>query len=318
VAAYDEPGSALTFVALHPDGCRAVSGNAKGELRLWDPRASCCLWSINAHGARITGAAIDAVAGRILSTSWDKTLKVWDMESGQGLETHSGHSRVVGIFERPSGASRYWAVSRSFDCRTLKIWALTGGEREKTLTHPLAGFLSFAFLPDGQRVVSGGWEGQVNLWDLETGACLEGKKVHQAAITTTAVLRDGLRVITGDASGALGVWNLETGAVRLIPDAHRGRVMSLSVACDERSVAVSGGADERVRGWDLTTFQRISEWTAASTVTTSALGRSAPRPIDQGYRLPALVSSRTLVAIGDEAGNLSFFEWSPFARPFAD
>src|SRR5262249_52129034 len=104
---------------------------------------------------------------------------------------------------------------------------------------------------------------------------------------------------------------VETGAQKLLPRAHEGRVTSLSVTGDERPLAVTGGADARVRGWDLTSITRLAEWTAATAVTTSALGRSAPRAVEQGYRLTAIQASRTRVAIGDRAGNMSFFEWAP-------
>jgi WD40 repeat protein len=202
-------------------------------------------------------------------------------------------------------------IWRSFDHRTLRIWGLATSRHVQTLVHAQEGFLCFAFFPDGRRAISGGWHGEVDLWDVETGARLGSTQVHRAEITAAAVLGDGRRVITGDASGGLGVWDVESGAVKLLPHAHEGRVTSLSVTGDGRPLAVSGGVDERVRGWDLTTVTCLSEWTAATAVTTSALGRSAPQAVEQGYRLPAVVTSRTLVAIGNRAGNMSFFEWSP-------
>src|SRR5262249_38999820 len=219
------------------------------------------IWTLKfAHGARITGAAIDAEAGRILSTSWDKTVKVWDMESGHGLDTQHGHSKLFGISTRPYPGEGHRVVWRSFDYRTLRIWSFDAARHVQTLVHAKEGFLCFAFFADGRRAISGGWNGEVDLWDIETGVCLASTQIHKAEVTAAAILGDGRRVITGDASGGLGVWDIETGAKELLQRAHEGRVTSLSVTGDERPLAVTGGADERVRGWDLGAMTRLAEW----------------------------------------------------------
>src|SRR6185503_16284698 len=138
--AHEPLASALICIALHRDGCRAVSGSADGELRIWDPRASRCLRAIDAHTGRITAVAIDPEAGQILSTSWDKSLKTWDVESGDCLRTLFGHSKLFGVSERAYRSDGHRVVSRSFDYRTLKIWSPSGGSRAETLIHHQAGF----------------------------------------------------------------------------------------------------------------------------------------------------------------------------------
>ena len=58
---------------------------------------------------------------RVISASDDKTLKVWDLESGRELATLEGHaSRVVACVATPDGRR---VVSASDD-KTLKVWDL--------------------------------------------------------------------------------------------------------------------------------------------------------------------------------------------------
>ncbi len=58
---------------------------------------------------------------RALSTSWDNTLKVWDLDSGKELLTLQGHSDWVrGVAVTPDGRR---ALSASAD-NTLKVWDL--------------------------------------------------------------------------------------------------------------------------------------------------------------------------------------------------
>ena len=59
-----------------------------------------------------------------VTASDDRTLKVWDLESGQVLSTLYGHSGWVnGVALAPDGKR---AVSVSDD-HTLKVWDLEGG-----------------------------------------------------------------------------------------------------------------------------------------------------------------------------------------------
>jgi WD40 repeat protein len=306
--------SAVTCVALHPDGRRAATGSADGVLRLWDPEAVRCLSAIDAHAGQITAVTIDPGAGQILSAGADKTTKAWDLTSGACLRTLWSHFKPFCISARTGSTNGVQVASRSFDYRTLKIWSLEGPRSPETLIHGHAGFLCFAFLPDGLVGVSGGWEGSMTLWDLSTGARLDHRTAHSAEITRVAIQGDGLRAVAADADGGLMIWDLSKGTVQRLPDAHRGRVTSLAVVGDERPLAITGGADERVRGWDLLTLSCMTEWRTTRPVTACALGRSDARPAELGYRAPALGPCRTLVAIGDEVGNMNFFEWAPEAR----
>jgi WD40 repeat protein len=58
---------------------------------------------------------------RTVSSSDDKTLKVWDLETGRALRTLEGHSNWVRGVAVTSDGQR--AVSASYD-HTLKVWDL--------------------------------------------------------------------------------------------------------------------------------------------------------------------------------------------------
>ena len=74
--------------------------------------------------------AVSPDGRRAVSASDDKTLKVWDLESGRELRTLQGHSDWVnGVAVSPDGRR---AVSASDD-KTLKVWDLETGRELRTL-----------------------------------------------------------------------------------------------------------------------------------------------------------------------------------------
>ena len=78
----------------------------------------------------VAGVAVTPDGKRAVSASWDKMLKVWDLESGWVLRTLEGHShRVSGVAVTADG---WRAVSASED-KTLKVWDLETGRTLRTL-----------------------------------------------------------------------------------------------------------------------------------------------------------------------------------------
>ena len=82
-----------------------------------------CLQALSGHSSIVAAVAV-LDADRIVSASYDKTLKVWSLASGECLQTLSGHSDwvyAVAVLD----ADRIVSGSRD---KTLKVWSLASGE----------------------------------------------------------------------------------------------------------------------------------------------------------------------------------------------
>ena len=89
---------------------------------MWTAGANCA--PSQATLARLEGVAVSADGRLAVSASDDKTLKVWDVDSGRELRTLKGHSaEVQGVAMTADGRL---AVSGSRD-NTLKVWDLNKG-----------------------------------------------------------------------------------------------------------------------------------------------------------------------------------------------
>jgi WD40 repeat protein len=77
------------------------------------------------HTGSVNGCAFSPDGQLALSTSWDQTLRLWDVMSGQTLRTFEGHTGPVdGCAFSPDGQQ---ALSASGD-DTLRLWDVASGQ----------------------------------------------------------------------------------------------------------------------------------------------------------------------------------------------
>jgi len=110
--------------------------------------------------------------GHSLVAAGDRTIRVWDVRSGQRLRSLRGHGHyVAAVALSPDGAPRRLIASGSYDT-TVKVWDAESGRCVLTLAGHSDIVTSVVFSPDGSRVASGSGDGTIRLWDAATGECL--------------------------------------------------------------------------------------------------------------------------------------------------
>ena len=148
--------------------------------------------------------AVTADGKRAVSASWDKTLKVWDLETGRALRTLRGHSdSVTGVAVTADGKR---AVSASWD-KTLKVWDLETGRAVRTLEGHSDFVYGVAVTADGKRAVSASRDKTLKVWDLETGLPLA--TFHCDASARCCTFASNQTIVAGDDGGHLHFLQLE-------------------------------------------------------------------------------------------------------------
>jgi WD40 repeat protein len=206
-----------------------------------------CIRTLEGHIQGVMSVSMTPNARFVVSGSYDKTLRLWDLETGACLKTMKGHSAAASFVSITPDAN--FAFSRSDD-GTFGLWDLRTGTCKKNIKGHNSNSLSLSITPDSRCAISGRLDNTVCLWDVETGECIKTLEGHTGDIFSVSMTPDARFVVSGSADKTVRFWNLETGKCIKILAGHVSHVLSVSVTPDAK-FAVSGSKDETVRFWDL-------------------------------------------------------------------
>jgi WD40 repeat protein/sterol desaturase/sphingolipid hydroxylase (fatty acid hydroxylase superfamily) len=111
-----------------------------------------------------------------------------------------------------------------------------------------------AISADGRRIVSGGDDGTVRVWDAAMGTTILTLTGHTRPVRSVAITADGRRIISGSFDRTVKVWDGATGREEFTLTGHTAPVLAAAVSADGQHI-VSGSVDLTVRVWDAATGQ---------------------------------------------------------------
>jgi WD40 repeat protein len=96
-----------------------------------------------------------------------------------------------------------------------------------------------AFAPDGQTVLSAGWDGQLRYWNVATGDRITSLKVSDKPLSACGFAPDGRSWLSGSMEGLLGIWSPDTRESILNFLAHTRPISSLCYSPDTKLLATT-------------------------------------------------------------------------------
>ncbi|MGI9470183.1 MAG: WD40 repeat domain-containing serine/threonine protein kinase [Rubripirellula sp.] len=138
-------------------------GDGRGNVRIWDTSSGELVVNLDTHRQIVRCVRWSPDGNRLASASDDMSVRVWDAVSGQvvaHLDSHTGGVRTVAWSSHRSRPR----LGAGCDNGTIKVWDLNVNRVTITLRGHENIVSSVLWTPDGQQLISAGWNGAIRTW----------------------------------------------------------------------------------------------------------------------------------------------------------
>ena len=204
--------------------------------------------------------------GSIVASDRDNTVRLWDAVTGQEIEREKNFwvafqgnftADINSITFSPDGQMIAGGIKAS---EVICLWDAATGENLRFMRENAPNGLHWvntvAFSPDSKILASGSEDGNLYLWDVETGRKLKTLTEATENIFSVAFSSDGKTLASGNAGNTIRLWDIATGEKLKTLTGHTNWVFSVAFSPDGQTLA-SGSWDHTIRLWDTTTGQQL-------------------------------------------------------------
>ncbi|MDH6099753.1 WD40 repeat domain-containing protein [Anabaenopsis sp. FSS-46] len=210
-------------------------------------------WRWQGHDRGVSSVTISPDGKTLASGSWDNTIKIWDVGTGELRRTLQGHDRgVYSLTISPDGKT----LASGSDDNTIKIWDLGTGELRRTLQGHDREVNSVTISPDGKTLASGSWDNTIKIWDVGMGDLWRTLEGHNGGVLSVTISPDGKTLASGSTDKTIRIWDVDTQKIIHTLEGHNSTVLSVTISPDGKTLA-SGSGDKTIKIWDLGTRDLI-------------------------------------------------------------
>lgn len=276
-------GDHVFAVAFSPDGKHVATGtnDPPHYVKIWDAETGALVRVLPgaedlAEGKPLPGhkdAVLSVVYSRdgkrLLTSSYDNTARLWDLETGNS-QAFQGHESWVWSAVFSPDEKRIVTASQD---GSAMVWSVETRKAGPPFLGHVGPVYAAAFSPDGEFVATAGYDNRVLLWepgkvkpfDFTTLFTDERNPppVYEALEGHTAAVRsvqfsppDGKWLLSGGNDNTVRVWNAANRTLHKTLRGHAGRVLSCVFAPDGKKV-LSGSHDHLAKIWSIAGYEEV-------------------------------------------------------------
>jgi WD40 repeat protein len=230
------------------------------------PNQAQLLYSLSGHKGAVNSVVFTPFNQQAISGSADKTIRVWDLKTGQTSQTLTSTNVISKIALSADGKTVH-GTGPSL-APNVKSWRRENGQLQRVITDFDSVVRSIDVNPSNGLLATGLLDGQIKIWDNETGKLLRILKGHTDAVSSVAFSPDSRFLVSSGVRSdrTVRVWDATTGEMlRTLLGGHQDWVLSVAVSPNGRYIA-SSSADKTIKLWDfesgllLKTFTGHTNW----------------------------------------------------------
>lgn len=243
-----------------------VSGGRDNKVITWDlherkstdddPEWGTKRKVLHGHSHFVQDLSLSLDSKYALSASWDKTIRLWDLQRGETVETFVDHSKDVLTCSLSADNKLIASGGRDKD---IKIWNTKGQCKYTVDDDKHSDWVScLRFSPDTKTPIlaSGSWDGQIKIFDPSTMALKHTFVGHTNAVTSLAFAQKAMYLASGGKDGNILLWNVEAGD--FIKSYNHSAPIN-QVLFSKINYWIAAATDSGIIFWDIVKEQVIAE-----------------------------------------------------------
>ena len=220
-----------------------------------------CVHTLPGHSDWVSAIAI-TTDGRLITGSFDQTLKVWNLNSGKLIQKLCDRGgEIYAIAPMQDGKT---LVTGSSD-QTIKLWDIDSGKSIYTFWEYSGSVRSVAVSPISPNannfapiLASGNFDKTVKLWHLGTRELIETLEGHSGVVGAVAFSPyPGGILASGSADGSIKIWDWERRNLLQTFSGDKGAIAAIAFSPNGQILA-SASSDKTVKLWHIPTGKRIA------------------------------------------------------------
>ncbi|HEX5219800.1 MAG TPA: serine/threonine-protein kinase [Verrucomicrobiae bacterium] len=158
----------ISGVAFSPDGTQLASASSDQTIRLWDLKTRKVTAALRGHEDEIYCLAISTDGKKLISGAKDGSVRLWNVPATKRPPGLRVLAERTGYFMIAPDSRRVVTLAADY-----VVWDLNTGEKLETIS-ALRGYQAgYDFTQDGRKLLAGGRNGKVRIWDFEKNALSE-------------------------------------------------------------------------------------------------------------------------------------------------
>ncbi|XP_067937445.1 TAF5-like RNA polymerase II p300/CBP-associated factor-associated factor 65 kDa subunit 5L isoform X2 [Watersipora subatra] len=243
-----------------------LEDSVEGSLRNghYDPR-SCR--AMRGHSSEVFSLAAFDDSTYLISSSADKTIRLWDTESCTNRVLFEGHLQTVWSLATARNSSYFASCSKD---RSAKLWSTEYTFPLRTYVGHISSVDCVKFHPNNSYLATAGQDRTVRLWDRESGKCVRLMQGHRGIILSLAFSPTGTILASAGEDRRIRLWDLASGELVKEMKGHTDTIRCLHFNTDG-SLLFSGAQDNTLIAWNTKISRENQSFTVSSSLTANDL-----------------------------------------------